>query len=167
MNLTSIMMSLIAVWTVGTTQPTPVGDVVPTPVQTVQQECTSISDTEQEPIYTEQDVAALARIIYWEARGESEQGRLAVANVVLNRVRDEKWPDTIEKVIAQKNQFTPYNNSRYFTVNVPEEFYNIARRALEGEEAVPDDYVYFSTGKAWRYAKDFIKIGNHYFGRIK
>ena len=70
----------------------------------------------QEISYTAEDEEELARIVYWEARGESEMGQLAVANVVLNRVRHENWPDTIAEVIYQKHQFTPTENSRYKTV---------------------------------------------------
>lgn len=166
MNLTSVVMAIITVWTVGTTDPMAENSVDSTPAQTIQQQ-TIHEQILQETMYSEEDVEALARIVYWEARGESEEGQLAVANVVVNRMNDERWPDTIESVIAQKSQFTPYSSSRYFKVRIPESFHDIARRALSGEEAVPDDYVYFSAGKAWRYAKDFIKIGNHYFGRAK
>ncbi|MBQ9989051.1 MAG: cell wall hydrolase [Clostridia bacterium] len=114
----------------------------------------------------EADVEALARIMYWEARGESEQGQLAVANVVINRTRSPYWPNTIKGVISQKGQFTPYGNKKYYKVKLPQSLIDLARRALNGASAVPDDYVYFARGKA-RYAKDFIKIGQHYFGRRK
>jgi N-acetylmuramoyl-L-alanine amidase len=43
----------------------------------------------------------LAQAIYFEARGESLSGRMAVAAVVLNRVRHEKFPDTICGVVRQ------------------------------------------------------------------
>ena len=117
--------------------------------------------------YTQRDVEELARIVYWEARGESEAGQLAVANVVLNRVRHEHWPDTIAGVIYQKHQFTPTENSRYKSVSVPEAYYEIARRALSGEKVVGDDYTFFARGKQTRYATDFVRIGNHWFGRCK
>lgn len=118
----------------------------------------------QEISYTQKDEAELARIVYWEARGESEMGQLAVANVVLNRVRHENWPDTITGVIYQKHQFTPTKNSQYKTVHVPDHYYEIARRALEGERAVDDDVVYFSRGRG-RYGHGWHKIGQHWFGR--
>jgi N-acetylmuramoyl-L-alanine amidase len=102
--------------------------------------------------YSDKDVAALARIVYWEARGECDEGQIAVANVVINRVKDRRWPDTIEKVIAQKAQFTPYGNDRYFKAKIPEHFYDIARSALEGAKVIPDDYVYFSVGRQGRFA---------------
>lgn len=53
----------------------------------------------------------LARTIWGEARGESQQGRLAVAWVVMNRVNDaqKRWPRTIEEVCRQPKQFSCWN----------------------------------------------------------
>ena len=118
----------------------------------------------QEISYTAQDEAELARIVYWEARGESEEGQLAVANVVLNRVRHKAWPNTIRGVIHQRGQFTPTQSKRYGRVHVPEQYREIARRALDGERAVDDDTVYFSRGKGG-YGHGWYKIGRHWFGR--
>ena len=53
--------------------------------------------------------AALACLIqngYHEARGESLLGIVAVTEVVLNRVDDNRWPDTVCEVVWQKNQFS-------------------------------------------------------------
>ncbi len=112
-----------------------------------------------------EEMLALARILWWEARGEIERGQIAVCNVVINRMRDRRWPDCIEDVIAQPHQFTSYGNRFYFKVNVPNKQQELAKRALNGEKTVPDDYFYYSRKPAKRYAKDFIKIGRHYFGR--
>ena len=53
------------------------------------------------------DLEMLAAIIYCEARGESYAGQLAVGAVVLNRVNDPRFPDTIRGVIYSPNQFSP------------------------------------------------------------
>jgi len=55
----------------------------------------------------EQD--CLASAVYFEARGESLKGQLAVADVVLNRVRSEKYPDTVCEVVEQPWQFSFVN----------------------------------------------------------
>ena len=47
------------------------------------------------------ELECLAKTIYFEARGESEQGQRAVAAVVLNRVKSPKFPDTICEVVHQ------------------------------------------------------------------
>ena len=49
------------------------------------------------------EVECLAKAIYFEARGEPDRGRRAVAEVVLNRVDDERYPDTICGVVYQGN----------------------------------------------------------------
>lgn len=51
------------------------------------------------------DIRCLAENIYHEARGEPVAGQLAVAHVVLNRVSDDRFPDSICSVINQPNQF--------------------------------------------------------------
>lgn len=52
----------------------------------------------------------LADNLHHEARGESLAGIRAVANVVLNRVKGKRWPDTICKVVYQAKQFSWANN---------------------------------------------------------
>ena len=60
--------------------------------------------------YTYEDLYWLSRIVHAEAAHESYEGKVAVANVVLNRVRHDSFPDTIYGVIFDKAggvQFTP------------------------------------------------------------
>ncbi|MFV0520695.1 MAG: cell wall hydrolase [Lachnospirales bacterium] len=70
--------------------------------------------------YSTDDFNWLSKIIYAEARGENYQSKLAVGNVLLNRVQDLRYPDTIYGVIFDKKfgvQFSPvldgtiYNDS--------------------------------------------------------
>lgn len=49
----------------------------------------------------------LARLVHAEAKGEPYAGKVAVANVVLNRMEHRQFPDTVREVIYQKNQFSP------------------------------------------------------------
>jgi N-acetylmuramoyl-L-alanine amidase len=52
----------------------------------------------------------LARLVRAEAQGESYEGKVAVASVVLNRVESNQFPDTITDVIYQSGQFSPVSN---------------------------------------------------------
>jgi spore germination cell wall hydrolase CwlJ-like protein len=52
-------------------------------------------------VYTEAEQQCLAEAIYFEARGEPHKGQVAVAQVVLNRVKNPAYPDTICKVVYQ------------------------------------------------------------------
>ena len=56
------------------------------------------------------DHRLLAKLVYAEARGEPYKGQVAVAAVVLNRVRSSSFPNTISGVIYQRNAFTCVNN---------------------------------------------------------
>ncbi|MBL8646117.1 MAG: cell wall hydrolase [Sphingosinicella sp.] len=52
------------------------------------------------------DMRCLASAIYYEARGESLEGQLAVAQVILNRAENDRWPDDICAVVYQSGQFS-------------------------------------------------------------
>ena len=60
--------------------------------------------------YSKTDLRYMTAIIYCEAQGESYQGKKAVGIVVMNRVRSEKFPNTVKKVIYQSGQFSPVRN---------------------------------------------------------
>ena len=59
--------------------------------------------------YTQQDVEALARTVYGEARGCSPMEQRLVVWTVLQRLDDTRWPDTISEVVRQPNQFKGYS----------------------------------------------------------
>lgn len=59
------------------------------------------------------DIKRMAAIIWCEARGESYEGQVAVGTVVMNRVESPRFPNTIEGVIKQKGQFSPYKSGKY------------------------------------------------------
>ncbi len=86
----------------------------------------------------EKDLEALLRIVEAEAGGEDEEGKLLVANVVLNRVESSKFPDTVCEVVFQREngvtQFSPISNGRYWSVQISEETVQAVERALEGED---------------------------------
>ncbi|MFD0049534.1 cell wall hydrolase [Actinomycetes bacterium NPDC127524] len=63
----------------------------------------------QSPI-SNHDKELLGRLVNAEAKGEPYKGKVAVAAVVLNRVHNKQFPDSIHGVIYQKNQFEPVSN---------------------------------------------------------
>lgn len=95
------------------------------------------------PVYvyelSQEDYEVLLRIVEAEAGGEDEDGKLLVANVVLNRVNDEAFPDTVKKVVFQRSksgttQFSPVRSGRFYRVKVSEETIAAVERALLGED---------------------------------
>ncbi|MFB5674292.1 cell wall hydrolase [Paenibacillus terreus] len=92
---------------------------------------------------TAQEVLLLQKIVMAEAEGEPYEGKVAVANVVLNRLRSANFPDTIREVIYQKAQFSPVANGRLKRVHPNAETVKAVNQALEGHKAVPDNTYYF------------------------
>lgn len=88
--------------------------------------------------FPEEEMETLLRIVEAEAGGEDEEGKLLVANVVLNRVENDKFPDTVTGVVFQQEngvtQFSPVQNGRYWRVKISEETRSAVQRALEGED---------------------------------
>lgn len=107
---------------------------------------------EREFIYevSENDYEALLRIVEAEAGCEDENGKLLVANVVLNRVKSDKFPDTIEEVIMQQEngttQFSPVANGKFYSVEISDETVDVVNRALCGED-ISQGALYFAARK--------------------
>ncbi len=87
---------------------------------------------------SDKDYDALLRIVEAEAGGEDQNGKLLVANVVLNRVNSEVFPDTVFQVVMQKEQgiaqFSPTVDGRYTNVCVSDDTVAAVERALYGED---------------------------------
>lgn len=71
-------------------------------------------ETEAERTYTDNDLYVLSHIISAEAGNCSEDMMLSVGSVVLNRVADDRFPDTIEEVVFQPGQYSPTWNGAYY-----------------------------------------------------
>lgn len=89
-----------------------------------------------ESFYNENDVYWLAKIIHAESESEPLAGKIAVGNVVLNRVSSTEFPDTVYDVIFDSRwggQFTPVSNGRiYRTPGI--DSYVAAKLCLDGAE---------------------------------
>ncbi|MCI9246190.1 MAG: spore cortex-lytic enzyme SleB [Clostridia bacterium] len=131
----------------------------------------------QEPVYAADsnsgntsDVQLLARAINGEARGEPYEGQVAVGAVILNRVKDSKFPNTIAGVIYQSGAFTAVADGQ---INVPIEegatVVKAARDALNGWDPTDGAIYYFNPDTAtnkWIWSRPLIKtIGKHRFCR--
>ena len=116
------------------------------------------------------DVQLLARAINGEARGEPYEGQVAVGAVILNRVKDSKFPNTIAGVIYQSGAFTAVADGQ---INVPIEegatVVKAARDALNGWDPTEGAIYYFNPATAtnkWIWSRPLIKtIGKHRFCR--
>ena len=117
-----------------------------------------IEDTLKEE--EERDEELLASIIFCEAGNQSFTGQVAVGAVVLNRMANEAYPDTMEEVIYQPGQFCPAGSGWLDRVRstdgYTESAMQAAEAALAGENPI-GDCLYFDQG-GYGY-----QIGAHYF----
>lgn len=60
--------------------------------------------------YTAEELLLLAQVVHQESKGTSLEAQAAVANVIYNRLRSSRFPNTVEGVVFQKNQFTVASN---------------------------------------------------------
>lgn len=126
---------------------------------------------------SEEEIHLLASIIYWEAGWEPDDGKLAVANVVLNRVLSSEFSqNTIQSVIYAPGQFTgvaeggePTERFRSVLAMSNEELdnrgcYTAALRALAGENNIGDYLFFISVHKAdYNRYERYMVINNHCF----
>lgn len=140
-----------------------------------QQEITASSGI----VLDQESLGILERIVEAEATGEDLKGKILVANVVLNRVVNECFPDTVKDVVFQKSgshvQFSPTADGRFETVTVSEETKKAVKSALAGEDysmgalffsarskADPTNMSWFDTNLKWLFA-----YGGHEFYTFK
>lgn len=82
------------------------------------------------------DYDVLLKIVEAEAGGEDETLRTLIANVIINRMLNDYYPNTIEEVVFQNDgktyQFSPIKDKRYFSVVVSEKTISAVQKALAG-----------------------------------
>ena len=130
-----------------------------------------ITDKKQEAYavgVSESDNQLLARAVNGEARGEPYEGQVAVAAVILNRVKHSSFPNTIAGVIYQPGAFTAVSDGQ---INVPIDpsstVYKACKDALNGWDPSGGAIYYFNPNTAtssWIWSRPLIKmIGKHRF----
>jgi len=116
--------------------------------------------------YSEQDLQLMANAVYGEARGEPYEGQVAVAAVILNRVEDSKFPNTVSGVIFQPLAFTAVADGQiWLTPN--QRAKEAVLDALNGWDPTENALYYFNPETAtsdWIWGRPQIKtIGKHIF----
>lgn len=133
---------------------------------------------EEERDYTNKELRMMASIIFCEAGNQSYAGKLAVGIVIMNRKNSRNFPNTVERVIKQKSQFSPVRTGKYaqemkryrqgaYEKGARAECVRAARQALSGRNYVNyhgkkirmGRYLYFS--QHLRNAR--LRIGGHDF----
>lgn len=117
---------------------------------------------------TQADIDLMAKLVYAESRGEPFDGQIAVASVVLNRVLNDKFPNTISEVIFQKNAFSCVRDGNI--VAYPDQTcYNAVYEALRGVDPTNEALFFYNPAIstcAWMQSTekiDVTPIGHHVF----
>lgn len=112
-----------------------------------------------------EEMVLLAQLIQAEAGNQDLTGKRLVADVVLNRVDDERFPDTVEEVIFQKNpvQFGVTVDGAFERAgsDISEECFEAVRIEWERETRLDKDVLYFNT--EYENGKNPFRHGGHWF----
>lgn len=115
---------------------------------------------------TSSDQYLLAKCIHAEARGEPYTGQVAVGAVILNRVKNANFPNTIAGVIYQKNAFTCVSDGQ-INLEPNSSALSAAKDALNGWDPTSGCIYYFNPSTAtssWIWSRpQVITIGKHIF----
>lgn len=117
---------------------------------------------------TEEEIDLLARVVYSEARGEPSEGKVAVAAVVLNRVKSKDFPDKIKEIVYQKDAFTAVDDGQ-INLEPDDSAYDAVYEALKGKDPTEGALYYWNPVTAtskWIKTRTIIKqIGQHVFAK--
>ena len=114
------------------------------------------------------DIQLMARAINGEARGEPYEGQVAVGAVILNRVKDSRFPNSISGVIYQPGAFTAVSDGQInAAISEGSTVYKAAQDAINGWDPISGCVYYFNPNTAtnkWIWSRPLVKtIGKHRF----
>lgn len=125
-----------------------------------------LTGTISSSLYRESELSLLARLVSGEARGEPYIGQVAVAAVVLNRVRSDDFPDTISGVIFQPGAFDAVWDGQ-FDMEPTTSCIRAARDAMNGWDPTGGCTYYYNPSTAtneWIWSRQVqLTIGRHAF----
>ena len=112
------------------------------------------------------EVKMMAHVVHGEARGEIFEGQVAVAAVMLNRVRASEFPNSVERVVFQRNAFTAVNDRQYWLAPNASA-YRAVKEAVNGRDPSRGATYYYNPSgvtDTWIFSRSVIKrIGKHTF----
>lgn len=122
---------------------------IDTVVEAKEFDCVETQETETAERFTEKEKYMLAKIAMAEAEGCSIKAKELVIRTVLSRIESDKFPNTVEEVIFQKNQFTPISDGRWNKVEPNEECWQALENVLSSSES--KDILFFESckGDSW------------------
>lgn len=113
------------------------------------------------------EIDLMAKVVCLEAKDEPYEGKVAVASIIINRLKDSKFPDTIAEVVYEKGAF-PSMEDKGINIKVDEEYYKAVYDAINGWDQSNHSLYFWNPSTAssrWVLSRTVeTKIGNHWFG---
>lgn len=106
-----------------------------------------VQEETYEVVLSADEYHVLLKIVQAEAGTCDEKGKLLVANVILNRMKSDEFPNTVREVVYQKYQFSPVGNGTINTCKISMETRHAVDRALKGEDC-SEGALYFMNRRA-------------------
>lgn len=99
--------------------------------------------------YSADELLLIAQVVQEEAKGTDVEARAAVANIIYNRLNSSKFPNSVEGVLFQKNQFTVTRNEEKLRAVMPisKTVEAVNQIFIRGDRILPDDVLYFRSSK--------------------
>ena len=110
---------------------------------------------------SDDDVELIAKVTWLESGGECEKTQRLVIDSILNRYDSKYFPDTIRKVVYQKNQYSVVSYSKFNSVTPRERIYELIEEELRNR--TNDEVLYFRTNHYHRFGTPLFSIDNVYF----
>lgn len=109
------------------------------------------------------DMELVAQLVQAEAGNQDLTGKRLVADVVYNRVRDPRFPNTVEEVVYQNHQFSVIKNGSFAKAGWEIDQDSFKASEMEYFDRLDSGVLYFNNSKNVR-GKGVFKYGGHWFG---
>lgn len=102
-----------------------------------------IIKAEIESPWTDDDREMIAKMVMAEAEAEPLEGKCLVANVIINRVMSDSFPNDVKSVLCQKKQFSSWTNGRYEKAVPNDEVWQAVQMVLDEDQDDSEGALFF------------------------
>lgn len=113
-------------------------------------------------LYKKEDLNLLAEVMFHENGSNSDKCILYTGSVVLNRVHDKEFPNSIHDVLYQKGQYS--TTKLFFTKPIPKHIYELAKELLIFGSQLDEAYLFQAM---FVQTKEYIKVDTEYFCKAR
>nr|MCR5452629.1 cell wall hydrolase [Lachnospiraceae bacterium] len=115
--------------------------------------------------FSEEDINLMAAVLYYEAGHQPMEGKQYVIDVILNRLDDKRFPDSIEEILSSHGQFSSYKAGLSLSQSdetIPIDCYGAVISEIHDRKNT--EVLYFSS-EGYNGKTPLFKCGDHYFSK--